>query len=142
MKYVDNLLECRPEEIQVEDDPATIAAIVSAPDAVDEFNRVVIVWSEGRSAACSVDGKQHAGDSQNFIYRSKNVQRLKPLHVILAEHPYQYDRMRLWIGVKDNEGITNFKDYRADVLWENRGMQVNNFAEGMYPDSFFDEVEE
>jgi len=136
MRYVDNLLTCKPEEIQYHDCTATIAAIVSAPDAVDEYNRVVIVWSEGYSNSYSVDGKFMAGCSQNFIYRSKNVQRLKPLHVILAEHEYEI--------VNDYLVLSDGGTIRMDPLSKNKGIEQAKLVSGgwRYPDSFFEEVEE
>jgi hypothetical protein len=142
MKYVDNLLECKPEEIQLVNNDTKIIAIVHTPKALNEFDRVRIVWEDGSTNTYSVDGQWSPNGCQYFTYRSKKVKRLKPLHVILSEHQYQYHHMRLWISVRDDDGALSYKDYRADVLWENRGTLGKKFVEGIYPASFFEEVEE
>jgi hypothetical protein len=87
MKYVDNLLECKPEEIQHCFDPTAIVAIVPTPDTHSEHDQVVIVWSDATTKRFSIDGRYLNGVTPCFTYRSKKVKRLKQLSQIMHENP-------------------------------------------------------
>jgi len=142
MRYVDNLLECKPEEIQHINETTEIVLIIRVLDPFSDWEEVRVVWADGNTCTYNIDGRPATGTEQYFIYRPKKVRRLKPLHVILSEHPYQYDRMRLWIGVRDEKGIINFKDYRPEIIYEDQNNTVEDLRREKYPDSFFEEVTE
>jgi len=133
MKYVDNLLECKPEEIQCSTSLLEIVAIVSTPAAPYEYSKVVIVWVDGSTGRFSLDGRACDRGIQWFIYRTKKVKRLKPLHVILAEHKY--------INDGENYTIIDGNSFNLSRIVYNQGRTISE-THYRYPISFYEEVEE
>jgi hypothetical protein len=84
MKYVDDLTKVKPEEItHIHSKNSQVIGIVDCP----KNNTVVVVWEDGSSACYYKDGRYDPSSVRYFIYKHKKIKKLKPLHVVLAEHP-------------------------------------------------------
>jgi hypothetical protein len=133
MKYVDNLLEVKPEEIRHinTDDPIQAIVRVRNPKTTEE--RVVVIWEGGVVMSLSTDGRDIAGKPL-FVFRPKKVKKLKPLHVILAQDTNYY--------INQNGSIISCND-----LWSILYYELRYFGKPVEPDmqwdeSWIEEVEE
>lgn len=84
MKQVDDLTKVKPEEIEhVYSGHKQVISIVDCP----KNNTVVVVWEDGSSVGYYKDGSYVTGGDRYFVFKPKKIKKLKPLHVVLAEHP-------------------------------------------------------
>lgn len=128
MKYVDNLLEVKPEEIRHKDSDTPIQAIIKVKDPNYSHRAVIVIWEDGVCNSFTVDGKHGISNVKQFIFRPKKIKKLKPLHVILNENPgYHIDTVgTIWhhnwkYGITpymlDHLGTDDFDGYRWDESW-------------------------
>jgi hypothetical protein len=88
MKYVDNLLEVKPEEIIHVASRRQVQAIVKALKPMSADMAVVVIFEDGDSNSYAIDGRYGLDEGGScFVFKPKKVKKLKPLHVILAENP-------------------------------------------------------
>ena len=133
MKYVDDLTKVKPEEIvHTHSKRKQVIGIVYCA----KNNTVVVAWEDGSSAGYYKDGSYVSGGDRYFVYKPKKIKKLKPLHVVLAEHPgYEID---LFAGVR----ILNCGEF--NII----GKMILDFGRTEWDDnynwdeSWFEEVEE
>jgi hypothetical protein len=82
--YVKDLREVKAEDIEHSSNGRKVAGIVYCPDA-QECSKIAIVYSDANNMTCTIDGRLYSDTEQLFLYKTKMVRYLKPLHVILNE---------------------------------------------------------
>jgi hypothetical protein len=138
MKYVDNLLEVKPEEIEHIEKKVPIQAIVKANSQRSPYHAVVVVWEDGSGCSYSVDGKYDTYEGRQFIYKKRKVKRLKPLHVVLAENPGYYVDRRGDVHLPGTVG----HGLPVDILWCLGGEMSAEIPDYyVFDDRLFEEVE-
>jgi hypothetical protein len=147
MKFVDNLLAVNPSEIKHKSCDVEIQAIINVKDPKRPDCAVVVIFKDGSVFSCTVDGKYTPNSVQQFVFRTKKVLRLKPLHQVITEDNMEWsangfvsmnrvpsDRPFIITSMFDSFG----KDYHMDI--ERDG--VDCIIDGLYfHQSWFTEEE-
>jgi hypothetical protein len=148
MKYVDNLLAVKPSEIKHITCDAEIQAIIKVEETRRADYAILVIFKTGSVFTYTVDGRYPSEGKQQFVFRTKKVLRLKPLHQVITEDNMEWsangfvsmnrvpsDRPFIITSMFDSFG----KDYHMDIERDGVGCIID----GLYfHQSWFTEEEE
>ena len=147
MKYVDDLTKVKPEEIQHIDFDIPVQAIVPAHKPRYKHMEVAIVFEDGRCLCFSKEGKTGPSGGHNFIFKSKEKLRLKPLHTVLAEQNMHWVEVHFASKSDCNNPVIvpAMFSYFGTIEVEKSRLAYDNLVQigtFIYLKSWFEEVEE